>query len=198
MDIRTRLLDAAARTYAELGYRGATTRRIAHEAEVSEITLFRHFGSKESLILEALTQVSRTRVPTLPDEPVDPRSELIGWCRSRFDTLHRLRSLLRKVMGEVEEHPEIIKCAQSYPHHPVLLLEQYVRRLRERGLASPGPAPMIAASLLVGAIFTEALVRDMMPELYPYEINEAIDGYVDLFLRGIGATVGAAAGPGSR
>src|SRR6185437_17057975 len=47
MDIRERLLGAAAQVYAEAGYRGATTRRIAHEAGVSEITLFRQFGSKE-------------------------------------------------------------------------------------------------------------------------------------------------------
>lgn len=191
MDIRTRLLEAAARVYAELGYRGATTRRIAQEAGVNEITLFRHFGSKEALMLEALAQVGRAKVLTLPEEPVDPRAELTAWCRSRFDTLHQLRSLLRKVMGEVEEHPEIIKCAQSHPRHPVLLLEQYVRRLQDRGLASPSSPPLIAASLLVGAIFTEALVRDMIPELYPYAVDEAIEGYVDLFLRSIGADAAA-------
>ena len=188
MDIRTRLLDAAARVYGETGYRGATTRRIAQEAGVSEITLFRQFGSKESLILEALTQVGRAAQPMLPDDPVDPHAELMQWCRQRFEILNGLRSLLRKVMGEVEEHPEIIECAKTSPHHPALLLERYVRRLQERGLASSDTPPKLAAALLIGAIFTEAMVRDMIPEIYPYSVDEAIEAYVRLFLRAIGAT----------
>ncbi|MEO7475110.1 MAG: TetR family transcriptional regulator, partial [Gemmatimonadales bacterium] len=39
MNVRDQLLTAAARVYAEVGYRGATTRRIAQEAGVNEITL---------------------------------------------------------------------------------------------------------------------------------------------------------------
>ena len=51
---RGKLLDVAARVYGEYGFRGATTRRIADEAGVNEITIFRQFGSKESLINEAI------------------------------------------------------------------------------------------------------------------------------------------------
>ena len=191
MDIRDRLLGAAAQVYAEAGYRGATTRRIAHEAGVSEITLFRQFGSKEALMLEALTAASRTAVLALPDVPADPVRELTEWCRGRFETLFRIRSLLRKVMSEVEEHPEIIDCAKSYPRHPVSFLEQYVRRLQERGWAAVDTNPKLAAAMLVGAIFSEAMVRDMIPEVYSYEIDEALDGYVRMFLRAIGCEAGS-------
>ena len=48
---RERLLDAALRVCARRGLHGATTREIADEAEVNEVTLFRHFGSKEKLIV---------------------------------------------------------------------------------------------------------------------------------------------------
>ena len=54
IDNRARILDAAARVYAEYGYRGATTRRIAVAAGVNEVTLFRTFGSKAALIYEAV------------------------------------------------------------------------------------------------------------------------------------------------
>ena len=53
MDIRDRILDAAKRIYAQHGFRGATTRLIAIEAGVNEVTLFRTFGSKAALF-EAL------------------------------------------------------------------------------------------------------------------------------------------------
>src|SRR3984957_7576392 len=51
---RERLLDAAAQTFSRDGLRGATTREIAREAGVNEVTLFRHFKSKEQLLRAVL------------------------------------------------------------------------------------------------------------------------------------------------
>src|ERR1700738_2751428 len=47
---RQRLLDAATETLNRVGIQGATTREIAREASVNEVTLFRHFKSKEQLL----------------------------------------------------------------------------------------------------------------------------------------------------
>jgi AcrR family transcriptional regulator len=46
---RERLLAAALAVFAEKGYRAATTREIAARAGVAELTLFRHFSSKQGL-----------------------------------------------------------------------------------------------------------------------------------------------------
>ncbi|MEH2432700.1 MAG: helix-turn-helix domain-containing protein, partial [Nostoc sp.] len=46
---RTRLIEAASQIFASLGVQGATTREIARVAGVNEVTLFRHFASKEQL-----------------------------------------------------------------------------------------------------------------------------------------------------
>lgn len=51
-DTRVALQDAALELFTELGYEGATTAQIARHAGVSEMTLFRHFASKESLLLD--------------------------------------------------------------------------------------------------------------------------------------------------
>ena len=70
---RERILEAAARVYALHGFRGATTRLIANEAGVNEVTLFRTFGSKSALIEAVLAQHKHSRpVVALPVEPVDP------------------------------------------------------------------------------------------------------------------------------
>ena len=58
-DTRDRLIDVTARLFAEAGYHGTTTRRIAQEADLNEVTVFRHFGSKDALIREALRVVAR-------------------------------------------------------------------------------------------------------------------------------------------
>ena len=48
-DTRERILDAAARVFAENGYARTTTKALATAAGITEMTLFRHFGSKENL-----------------------------------------------------------------------------------------------------------------------------------------------------
>lgn len=48
-----RLLEAALEVIAREGYAGATTRQIATEAGVNEVTLFRRFGSKKGLMMAA-------------------------------------------------------------------------------------------------------------------------------------------------
>jgi AcrR family transcriptional regulator len=82
MDVREALLEAAIKVYGEAGMRGATTRLIAEAANVNEVTLFRHFRTKGELMEAALLHVtSRTVGGPLPEHPVDPRAELIAWCR---------------------------------------------------------------------------------------------------------------------
>jgi AcrR family transcriptional regulator len=49
-----RIVDAAGRLFARQGYHGTTTREIAHLADVSENTLFRHFDCKEDVFWSAL------------------------------------------------------------------------------------------------------------------------------------------------
>ncbi len=110
MDARELLLEAALKVFAEHGTRGATTRRIAHAAGVNEVTLFRHFGSKEGLLREALATSPRAVAfidTHLPETPADPEAELTEFCRHHHDALFQSRSVIRKCMGEFEEHPEI-------------------------------------------------------------------------------------------
>lgn len=48
------IFDAALKVLTERGYVGATTKLIAQEADIGEITLFRRFGNKDTLIKEAV------------------------------------------------------------------------------------------------------------------------------------------------
>ena len=53
---RQLLLDAARGLFAERGFKGASTRDIAERAGVSEVMIFRHFGSKANLFQEAVVE----------------------------------------------------------------------------------------------------------------------------------------------
>lgn len=185
-DHRARILRAAVEVYSEFGFRGATTRRIAQKAEVNEVTLFRHFGSKASLLREAIErQGFEIHFQQLPEVPAHPREELLEWCSRHMEELRARRSLIRTCMGEIEEHPEILP-AGSPTIQAAQVLTGYLRRLQRRGLARTDFDPALAAPMLMGTLFADAMGRDIMPDLYPGTAADALEQYLTLFLRSIG------------
>jgi AcrR family transcriptional regulator len=189
MDVRDALLEAALKVYAEAGMRGATTRRIAAAAKVNEVTLFRHFRTKRELMRAALEHFTLSARPLpLPPHPVDPRTELRDWCRAHHRELHRRRALIRKAMSEFEQDPHCCARGMKASVRVADELSGYLRRLRLAGLASGDWDERAATNMLMGAIFTDAMGRDTMPDRYPYSMRRAIDLYVDTLLRAIGAT----------
>jgi AcrR family transcriptional regulator len=186
MDVRERLLQAALRVFRDGGSRAATTRRIAREAGVNEITLFRHFGTKGALLSEALQAAAREDlVDRLPAEPADPEAELTAWSRTLLAHLRRAASMIRACLGEVDAAPGMRPCAGTTAGRE---LAEYVGRLRERGLADPETDPAPAAALLMGALFSDAMRRDVTAERFGFGPEEAPEKYVTLFLRAIGAS----------
>lgn len=205
MDNREKLLIAASRVYAEVGFRGATTRRIAEEAGVNEVTLFRLFGSKAQLLAEAITCHDPMGTVSLPVEPTDPMRELSEWCEGHLVAIREMRGMIRKTMADLEEHPEMGPhlCNGQTPHFN--RLTSYATRLVERaaasGGASPGEGParggegpdsqdvLTACSMLFSAVFADAMSREVVPNIYPQPDREAAQRYVRVFLRALGVPV---------
>lgn len=187
MDIREQILQAVLKTYAESGTRGATTRRIAQEAGVNEVTLFRHFGSKEALIREALGRMAEHAIgQQLPDPPEDPQAELTAFCRHHYKGLVAARALIRKTMGEFEEHPDICSLACDAHVRTADDLHAYLLRLRAAGWVTGDWNVRAATSMLLGTLFSDALGRDCMPHQYSYSETDGVRHYVALFLQSIG------------
>ena len=188
MEIREQLLRAAVKVYSTAGTRGATTRRIAQEAGVNEVTLFRHFGSKEALLRDAVQTIYDHSVLTrLPGDPVDPEFELMQWCRHHHQFLVQIRSMLRTSMAEFAEHPDHVAQVCRLPIRVADELHAYLVKLRAKGLAHGTWNARAAAALLMGALFGDATQRDIMPRRFPYSEREAVRHYVKLFLTAIGA-----------
>jgi AcrR family transcriptional regulator len=187
MDVREKIIDAATRLYREVGFRGTTTRRIATEAGVNEVTVFRHFGSKETLLREAVCRGwSAVCYPLLPASPGDPRVELQAWAAEYIAGMRQAASFIRVRMAEFEEHREMIPPGGSPPARATAMLAEYVERLKEAGTARADLNAQTAASMLVGSLFADALIRDGMPDMYRNQPEESVAEYVRLFLRAIG------------
>jgi AcrR family transcriptional regulator len=194
MNVRDQLLAAAARVYAEAGYHGATTRRIASAAGVNEITLFRHFGSKDALLREAIAQCQGADTPQLPAEPADPVAELTEWSRAHLQHLHERAPLIRTCLADFAEHPELVNPEVSCPLLAVSALAEYLGRLKQRGQVSGAFDERVAAGMLMGVLFADAMGRDILPQMYPTQPEQALRQYVKLFLNGIGLAADAPRG----
>ena len=186
MNVKDQLLEAALQVYAESGYHGATTRRIAAAAGVNEVTLFRHFGSKDVLLREALWRCQAEGTIPLPETPQDPLQELTDWSRSHLLHLHQRAALIRTCLSEFAERPDLVTPELSCPVRAAQALAAYLERLREGGLAAESIEPRAAAAMLLGTLFADAIGRDLVPGMYSMPTEEASAQYVALFLRGIG------------
>ena len=204
---RMKILAAAQRVYAEHGFRGATTRRIAEMAGVNEVTLFRIFGGKDALLEEAVRpNATRREVAVLTSEPADPEAELSAWVSAQLTFLRERRSLIRKAMSEIEERPQFVACIREGPECAHRALSDYLAALVDRGWVDHSPDFSAAIAMLMGAVFGDAMGREMIPENYPSPIEHAAGAYARLFLRAIGvrrrpvhpANGRTAAAPGGR
>jgi len=193
-DNRARILEAAARVYAQHGYRGATTRRIAEEAGVNEITVFRHFGNKGTLLDCVAHECGISEsVPPLPARPTDPEAELTAWIQARMAHNRGMRQLILQTMSELEARPDMAPCVGHGPVDAANQLRDYIVRLRRHGRLDVGTGTGLrplevnaAVAMLMSASFTDAMSRDMMPEMFPSPPEKAAGAYVRVFLRAIG------------
>ncbi len=192
MNRRNEILAAAAEVFAQHGFRGSTTRRIAEAAGVNEITIFRQFGSKEALLREAMQHMTDSAgLVVLPEIPSNPERELTDWSESFIQHLRLRSSIIRKTMGEIEERPEMCECASAVPTQASNELCKYLVALRRQGRTSEKFDPKTAAAMLMGAIFADAMGRGMMPDVYPQPEKKAAHMYTVLLLRALGVEIGA-------
>lgn len=187
MDTRTAILNAAVQVFSQHGFRGSTTRRIADAAAVNEVTIFRYFGSKEALLQEAISASDEKAFATsLPEEPANPLGELAEWSNAVVSHLQGRRSVIRKCMGELEERPELTARASEFPTRATNDLCSYFEKLKSRGFTRVEFEPTVASSMLISALFHDAMSREMMPAIFPSPAETAPSKYAEFILRAIG------------
>lgn len=188
-ETRDRLLKAAIEVFSTEGYVGATTREIARVADVSEVTLFRHFQSKEQLLSAVAQHVTslRTVAFTHQDEwTYDLRRDLLHYATLHDDMLEEYEALFRMFIGEAHRHPTE---ALEVLHQPFLprreKLISYLQTCVERGSVRPDVDLPLAVDQLTGMLLSGMIRRHVYPVQRGYSRERYIEACVDLFVRGI-------------
>lgn len=182
-----KILDVTLRLYAERGYLGTTTRRIAEEADVNEVTLFRHFGSKDALIRSAIEAAEARSRPLIDHDTPDPDAEVRRWVRLVFAHYYGNRNLICQVMADMVQYPDMAPRVCDDTNQEFHQIDGFVVHLMERGVLPrlDELARKATAGSLFGGIFTHAMWRDYIPDIPPVE--PVLDAYVDAFWRSVRA-----------
>ncbi len=193
-DTRQRLLDAAARIFARDGLTGATTRAIAQEAGVNEVTLFRHFQTKDRLLAAVVGENfggKGTGIQVLLPAPTsDLRADLIAYGRCYEKLLSTNWPLVRTMLGEMHHH--LNESHEKQVFRAIFLplkaaVHQRIEDAQRTGELKPGRPADLYGDLLLGAIFTGVLRRSLPHLKIDYSMPDYLDAAVDLFLEGASA-----------
>jgi AcrR family transcriptional regulator len=184
------LLTAAARVFARDGLEGATTRKIAFEAGVNEVTLFRHFSTKDNLLAAVVGRAFGPEdprpKPVLPEATGDLRRDLANFARFYEAMLTDNLPLIRTLIGEIHRHREHERQVLYGIFRP--LRTELVARLelaRERGVIRPEVVTAIVADQLAGMIFTGVLRRSGKSKPAEYGAEDYLEACVEVLARGI-------------
>jgi AcrR family transcriptional regulator len=187
---RQQILQAAAEVFTAQGFAGATTRGIAETAGVSELTLFRHFGSKKNLFLEtvrlhsALPGIEQALTKQMSG---DPRPDLILIGVHILKTLIVRREVILMTFYEAERLPELRQLIIQVPQAQRSMLSGYLSKLAEQDLIR-SLDPEITAQAFLGMLFAYAVYQTL--EIDPTsqsetQIRSKVETFVDIFLKGI-------------
>ena len=163
---KERLLGATMKLVSEKGYLGATTREIAREAGVSELTLFRHFGSKEKLFEGMLGQYTfLPRLKELQPQLVGLSYEdaLMTIAKRFLLTLKEQKSFIKIMYSEANLYPDkVLKVYTATGDELRATLSAYFASLQKKGVlrkVSPDTSARMLLSMLFAYFRAEELMR---------------------------------------
>jgi AcrR family transcriptional regulator len=186
-ETRERILTAAREVIARKGKRGATTREIADVAGVNEATLFRHFGTKEALLIAVAERCCpvgalRDTVQQATGSPSEDLLQVGRFLLNHFDANH---DIIAWAIAEADYEHEIFA---STAWRPQLTLLSGVVEVMSRHVSSGAihGDPRRLAMFFMGVILIHVLGRKKFPVAdYPLDGDAALRFYIDVFLNGV-------------
>ncbi|MBN1657860.1 MAG: TetR/AcrR family transcriptional regulator [Anaerolineae bacterium] len=189
-ETRDRLLEAAARIFAEKGYARATTRALAEAAGVNEVTLFRHFGSKANLFAAVVDAYAAPGLSASLGLALtgDLENDLTAMGSLVLHLLLERRESMRMMLCEAEHFEEVRQVLAQNPRRLRQVLADYLRGQQAPGKVRPLHVEA-AAQAFWGMFFAYSFGSWLMDEEMepPLSIDELVREFVSLFVKGIAA-----------
>lgn len=190
MDTREKILQSTIKLIREKGFKTATTRAIAKNAGVNEVTIFRHFGNKKGIIEAIINKFSY--VPELSKaikENVvwDLEQDLYMLARLYHQIMRRNGDLIIIMISlkEAGVFPELDQEIANLPQQLKKSLYDYFAAMKEQGkLIETNIEAQVMAFIFMnfGFFFTRIRFGTRITDLTE---NEFLENSIRAFARGL-------------
>jgi AcrR family transcriptional regulator len=189
MDTRYKILETALKLFSKKGYIGATTKEIAREAGIAEVTLFRYFPSKERLFEEVINTYSflpalKGLLPRIEKMPFE--NALTHIAKNFLDTLTLRKDLIRIMLLEIHRYPEKIhKIYNVFINELHKTLASYFTLMQKKGILRSYDTEL-GARVFLGMFFSYFNAREflMIKKYRATDKSKVIKEFVKIFVRG--------------
>jgi len=186
---RKKILEAALKLFSQKGFLGATTKEIAAEAGIAEVTLFRYFPSKKLLFQEVINTFSflpklKEIIKAHKDSPYE--DALMHIALSFLQLLEENKDLIRIMHSEMKRYPdEIKKIHDSVVENTIKLLGNYFEELQKKGILREFKQELAARAFL-GMLYSYFYLKEIRGEekFKRDELVEIVKAYVNFFAYG--------------
>ncbi len=184
-----RILEAGLKAFSEKGYLGATTKQIAAKAGVAELTLFRHFASKEKLFEEVIRNHSflpalRGLLPEVSEMPY--RDALTRIAGTFLDTLNARKDMIQIMHSEMHRYPgKIHKIYHVFIDGIIEALASYFTAMQKKRILKKFDAEFGARAFL-GMFFSYFTVQELMMrrQYRSADMDRTVKEFVKIFIEG--------------
>lgn len=156
--VRAAVLAAFFDTLVDSGYSQLSFEAVAARAGVHKTTLYRRWGSRENLLLDAALESATQAVP-VPDTGA-LQSDLRELAAAIAENLRapRAEAMLRAVVSEAMVEPGVAEAAQRFWETRFAGVGQIVTRAIERGEVPAGMNTDLLLEALIGPMYLRVLV----------------------------------------
>ena len=179
--VRASVLAATIEELAESGYPALTLDAVARRAGVHKTTLYRRWGTREALVLEAMLENVRVLVP-VPDTG-SLREDLLALASAGGATASSPagEAVVRAVVAAGAHDPALAAANQRFWSERLAMDGEIVTRAIARGEAPEGTDPEAVIEAVLGPVYFRLLVTGERPD------REFIERIVDYVAGGLSA-----------
>ncbi|HEX5967478.1 MAG TPA: TetR/AcrR family transcriptional regulator [Intrasporangium sp.] len=202
---RQAILHAGRQLFLQKGYAGTSMDDVAAAADVSKVTIYKHFSDKQTLFAAVITDAidgAKAASLTLVDQlgaSTDIERDLRDFARRHVAlvTQPHLVQMRRMIVAEAHRFPDLARTwHRSGPQRGHLTLAGQIDRLVDRGVLD-APDPLVAAQMLNYLILSvplnEAMFTSRTRPFSPRYLNRYADEGVRVFLAAYGKRPGTTA-----
>lgn len=185
-DTKEKILKSALKLFSQKGYLRTTTKEIAKEAQVAEVTLFRYFTSKEALFIDVLK--NQSFLPTLKDllpklKKKNYKESLKTIAKYYFNLLKKKKDLICIMHTEIFQYPTEIREIHSKMIHEVyLVFASYLEELKKDGVLRKDLDSNYASLAYFGMLFNLFIKKELLRR--KIDLRKALQTYIEIFYEG--------------